>query len=178
MRVIFVLTMLFFTACSQRSDIEYKALNITPQDTSTLKISLGVKKPLMPPYLLTKKITYLQGDYNIRNVAHARWIEPFDESLQSSLTTYLLETFPRSKIAQYPWGFYKEPAWRLQLYIESVTLHENILMLKARYELEGKKVKRAFFQTKIALREDISYEYALETALNRLYNDIARFIEK
>jgi uncharacterized lipoprotein YmbA len=172
---ILIIASLFFLGCAEKN-LEYKALDLEPQHKSNAKMSLGIEKPTMPAYLMSKKFTYIDKDGSIKNVPNKRWIEPFDETLQASLVAYLCESYPQAKIASYPWGFYKEPAKRLTLSIESLSLVDGQIILKARYYTSNKKSKIIYFEKHLALTS--SYEKALFAVLGMLYSDIAKYLNR
>ena len=176
MRFFILITVsLFFLGCAERN-LEYKALDLEPQHKSNAKMSLGIEKPTMPAYLMSKKFTYVDKDGDVKNIANKRWVEPFDETLQVSLVAYLRESYPQAKIASYPWGFYKEPTKRLTLSIESLSLVDEEIILKARYYTSNKKSKIIYFEKHLALTS--SYEKALFAVLNMLYSDIANYLDQ
>ena len=84
-------------------------------------------------------------------------------------------TDQEAKIASYPWGFYKEPAKRLVLSIESLSLVDGQIILKARYYASNNKSKIIYFEKHLALTS--SYEKALFVVLDMLYGDIAKYID-
>ena len=172
---ILIIASLFFLGCAEKN-LEYKALDLEPQHKSNAKMSLGVERPTMPAYLVSKKFTYIDKNGNVKNIANKRWIEPFDETLQASLVAYLRESYPQAKIASYPWGFYKEPAKRLVLSIESLSLVDGKIILKARYYTSNNKSKIIYFEKHLALTS--SYEKALFVVLDTLSWDIAKYIDR
>jgi uncharacterized lipoprotein YmbA len=172
---ILIIASLFFLGCAERN-LEYKALDLEPQHKSNTKMSLGIEKPTMPAYLVSKKFTYIDKDGDVKNITSKRWIEPFDETLQASLVAYLRKSYPQAKIASYPWGFYKEPSKRLVLSIESLSLVDGQIILKARYYTSNSKSKIIYFEKHLALTS--SYEKALFAVLNMLYGDIAKYIDR
>jgi len=172
---ILIIASLFFLSCAEKN-LEYKALDLEPQHKSNAKMSLGVEKPTMPAYLVSKKFTYIDKDGNVKNIANKRWVEPFDETLQASLIGYLCKRYSYAKIASYPWGFYKEPAKKLALSVESISLVNNHVTLKARYYTSNNKNKIIYFEKHLALTPSLSYDKALFIMLEMLHSDIAKYL--
>jgi uncharacterized lipoprotein YmbA len=174
--IILILASLLFSACSHKN-LEYKTLDIQPHDTSTIKINLGVEKPTMPAYLITKKFAFIDQNNDIKNIDTKRWIEPFDEMLQESLVLYLSKQYPHANIASYPWGFYKEPDTRLILSIESIYFADNHITLNAKYYLSNNRSNIVHFEKKISMSSIQNYDKTLFIILSLLYSDIAKYVK-
>ncbi len=173
---ILIIASLFFLGCAEKN-LDYKVLDLESQHKSNAKMSLGIEKPTMPAYLMTKKFAYIDESGDVKNIASKRWVEPFDETLQASLVAYLCKNYPQAKIASYPWGFYKEPAKRLTLSIESLSFIDKQIVLKARYYMSNNKSRVIYFEKHSALTPSLSYDKALFVVLNMLYADIAKHLE-
>ncbi|MBN2768702.1 MAG: membrane integrity-associated transporter subunit PqiC [Campylobacterales bacterium] len=173
---IFIFVSFFFFGCSAQSNLEYKALEFHPQTTHSADFSMGVEKPTMPAYLISKKMTYLAMKDTIEDLSGKRWIEPFDKILQSSLARYLQEKYPNANIASYPWGFYQEPTTKLQLNIESISIIDNVLIFKAKY-CQTKSKKSFLFEKHLVLQSNLQYDQALFLILKMLYEDISNSIK-
>jgi len=178
-----ILGVFVLTGCSTKTTKVFHDIPISIERTQTnhnIKITLGVNNISIPSYLDTNKIVYVQSDGAIVSLRDLRWSAPFGVHMQNTIINQLQHTFPKSTIREYPWGFYKQPLHILRVGIHSFVLQDNILILKASYNIstEHKHNKTLSLKRELTSLKDEAIMYQMIALITQLIDTISQDIAK